>query len=115
MALRAVLRGTPYGSVSAVVGFLTANWALYSGEYTFRTGQFLGDLPYARLYEVGYFLAYREYVERLDDENMHKAREKAQRGFEAAMMSGVTDEDTGLPAWIVASGIQPADGSSIMG
>jgi hypothetical protein len=114
VAQRAVRRGTPSGAVGSLISYLTDNWLLHSGEYSFYTGRYLGDLPYARLVEVAYFLAHREYVRRIDTEENTRARDRAQSGLDAQLLAAETDADTGLPAWVVAAGIQPADGSPLI-
>jgi hypothetical protein len=87
----------------------------FAGEYAFNNGgAYLGDVPLARLYEIGYFLAYREFVRRIDTEDDRKVRTKAARALDTAMTEAEVDDETGLPAWVVASGIQPADGSPLM-
>jgi len=71
-------------------------------------------VPLARLYEISYFLAYRDFVRRIDSEADQKVRVKAARGLDSALTAAEVDDETGLPSWVVASGIQPADGGPMM-
>ena len=41
-----------------------------------------------------------------------RARERSLSRIDAQIEASVTDDDTGLPAWIAKAGIAPADGMS---
>jgi hypothetical protein len=85
------------------------NWILASGEYSFfNAGAWLGDVPTARLVEVAYFLLHRQMLAGVVEKEVAKARDKAEQALDNALRdSDVTDD--GLPAWVAAAQIKPAD------
>jgi hypothetical protein len=46
------------------------------------------------------------------DERVAKARDKALSRLDSTLETAGEDEGSGLPSWVVQSGIGPADGSS---
>lgn len=91
---------------------MTGRWTLAAGEYAFYNGgAWLGDVPTPRLFEIAYFLLYRETVRRIDTEDMSKARARSENRLDAMLRDADTDDESGLPAWVMASGVGPADGS----
>lgn len=89
---------------------MTERWTLTAGEYAFyNAGAWLGDVPMPRLFEIAYFLAHREYVRRLDNEDTAKVRGRAERQLDETLRDAEGDEESGLPSWVVASGVGPAD------
>ena len=71
-------------------------------------------MPFHTLYDIGYFVLHREYVRRIDTEEYRKARDRAQSRLDSTLTAAETDDESGLPAWVVQSGIQPADGGPLM-
>lgn len=89
---------------------MAERWTLAAGEYAFYNGgAWLGDVPVARLFEISYFLAHREYVRRIDTEEVARARVSAANRLDDSLRG--TDETTGLPVGLGAFGIKPADAS----
>lgn len=65
-----------------------------------------------RLVEIAYFLIRREAVNGIAEKEVVRARERSLSRIDAQIEASVTDDDTGLPAWIAKAGIAPADGMS---
>ena len=66
-------------------------------------------MPLPRLYNIGYFLMYREYVLGITTEDVTKARTRAAVTLDNMLQSSETDDETGLPAGLAAFGVRPAD------
>lgn len=69
-------------------------------------------MPTPRLVEIAYFLVQREMLGGIVDKETSRARDRAQSRLDSTLQTAGDDEDTGLPAWVVNSGVGPADGSS---
>ena len=88
-------------------------WIAASGEYAFyNAGAWLGDVPTPRLVEIAYWLIKREILSGVVEKEVARARDRAMSRLDASLQTAGEDEDTGLPAWVVNSGVGPADGSS---
>jgi hypothetical protein len=88
-------------------------WIEASGEYAFyNAGAWLGDVPTPRLVEIAYFLVRREILSGVVEKEVARARDRAMSRLDGALLTAGDDEELGLPAWVVASGVGPADGSS---
>jgi hypothetical protein len=87
-------------------------WIEASGEYAFyNQGAWLGDVPTPRLVEIAYFLIKRQVLGGIADKEMVRARERAQTRLDSTLATAGADDESGLPNWVVAMGVQPADGS----
>ena len=63
--------------------------------------------------EIAYFLAKRQVLSGITDKDTAKARDRALSRLDSVLETAGADEDTGLPSWVVQSGIGPADGSPL--
>ena len=87
-------------------------WIVAAGEYAFYNGgAWLGDVPTPRLVEIAYFLIRREILSGVVEKEVARARDRAMSRLDGSLQTAGDDEDTGLPSWVVASGVGPADGS----
>jgi hypothetical protein len=105
-----VRREPPYLPTAGLIGWLTGEpWILAAGEYAFYNGgAWLGDVSSARLVEIAYFLLHRKTVGGIAKKEVVNAREKAERSVDNAIHDTEVNDD-GLPSWVGASGIKPAD------
>ena len=69
-------------------------------------------MPTPRLVEIAYFIAKREIMNGVVEKEVARARDRAMSRFDGSLYTAGDDEDTGLPSWVVNSGVGPADGSS---
>jgi hypothetical protein len=85
------------------------NWIAAAGEYAFYNGgAWLGDVPAPRLVEIAFFLLRRRMLDGVVEKEVASARDKAERALDNALHDADESPD-GLPAWVSASGIMPAD------
>ena len=88
-------------------------WIAASGEYSFyNQGAWLGDVPTPRLVEIAYWLVKREILSGVVEKEVARARERAISRLDGSLATAGDDDETGLPSWVVQSGVAPADGSS---
>jgi hypothetical protein len=69
-------------------------------------------VPTPRLVEIAYWLIRREILSGVVDEKVATARDRALRHLDGVLATSGDDDDTGLPSWVVQSGIAAADGST---
>lgn len=71
----------------------------------------MGDVPTPRLVEIAYFLLKREVMAGIVEKEVARARDRAMSNIDSTLSLAGADDDSGLPNWVVASGVGPADGS----
>ena len=113
MARRNVRREPPYAASTSLINWLAGDpWIAASGEYAFYNGgAWLGDVATPRLVEIAYFLLKREVLSGIAEKEIVRARDRAMNQIDSTLLTAGVDEDTGLPAAILAWGVKPADGS----
>jgi hypothetical protein len=62
--------------------------------------------------EIAYFLAKRQILGGVVQKEVAAARDKALSRLDSTLETAGVDEGSGLPSWVVNSGIGPADGTS---
>jgi hypothetical protein len=114
VAVRNVRWEPPYAASTSLIGWLAGEpWIEAAGEYAFYNGgAFLGDVPTPRLVEIAYFLAKRQILSGVVEKEVVRARERALNQLDGSLHTAGTDDDTGLPEWVVQSGVNAADGST---
>jgi hypothetical protein len=65
-----------------------------------------------RLVEIAYWMIRRETLAGVVEKEVARARERALARIDAQLETAGDDEGSGLPSWVVQSGIGPADGTS---
>jgi hypothetical protein len=108
-----VRRQPPYGASTSLISWLAGErWIEASGEYAFyNAGAWLGDMPTERLVEVAYYLIKRDTLSGIAEKEIVTARERAMSNIDNTLSTAGDDDETGLPSWVMSSGIGPADGS----
>jgi hypothetical protein len=62
--------------------------------------------------EIAYFLIKREILATVRTKEEQSARDRAVSRLDSTLETAGPDDETGLPAWVVAMGVPSADGSS---
>lgn len=89
------------------------SWIAASGEYSFYNGgAWLGDVATPRLVEIAYFLLKREVLSGVVEKDVATGRDRSMSRVDSMLLTAGDDDDSGLPSWVVNSGVGPADGTS---